>query len=184
MRSATRTDDRNEFSIPLALLCCRAFCRRTPFGPCALMETPGGEGVLVTEEATWEQFATWPATPARSASAVPSASAPPPIRAARERAALTAGTSPAGLGQNVSNQNSPPGSHATCPKSSRVAADPSEPNRAATLGFPNDLTWTASSPGLAGNAKQTVTAQKSDDDHCHPAEREQASITNPVLCPM
>lgn len=60
MRSATRTDDRNEFSIPLALLCCRAFCRRTPFGPCALMETPGGEGVLVTEEATWEQFATWP----------------------------------------------------------------------------------------------------------------------------
>ncbi len=118
----------------------------------------------------WTSSLPGPATPGRSAPAALSASAPP-----------LAGISSAGHGENAPNQDSPPGGHATCPKSSRVAADPSDPNRTAIPGFPNDPMWTASSHGAAGNAKQTVTARKSDDDHRHPAEREQASITDSVL---
>jgi len=53
MGSATRAGDSNEFSIPLALLCCRTVCRRASFRSCALVETRVGEGALVTEEAAW-----------------------------------------------------------------------------------------------------------------------------------
>ncbi len=51
MGSATRVDDRSEFSIPLALMCCRMVCRRASFLSCALTKTRVGESALVAEEA-------------------------------------------------------------------------------------------------------------------------------------
>jgi hypothetical protein len=82
-------------------------------------------------------------------------------RPQRERAAPGRGL-PEALRSEPPDQGTPD-SHMTSPAASRTAKNLPGPDRAGTPGPPRR---TASPPGAAaGNAKQTVTAQNSNDDH-------------------